>query len=129
MKIIYKERVYYIYSGGKVSFGQNNFKLEFSGYMRNYCTKLYYYYVLKENGKIGLGEILIFKEKQESIKLIKWKDYRPNVIYLSEDFSSILNSSDFSGRPVLVNHNTPELENEKYNLLMEIVKQITQAYA
>ena len=76
-----------------------------------------------------MGEILVFKEKQENIKFIGWEDYRPYIIYLSEDFSSILNSSDFPGSPILVHHYTPELKNEGYNLLMEIVKQITQAYA
>ena len=99
--------------------------------MTNHCTKLFYSYVLKGDKKCKrrIGEVLIFKEKQENIKLIKWKDYRPYVIYLSEDFSQILNSSDFPGSPILVNHYTPELKNEGYNLLMEIVKQITQAYA
>lgn len=129
MEIKYKERIYHIYTGDGVSGGLEQ-NVRISGYMTNHCTKLFYSYVLKEDGNNRkLGQILIFKEKQESIKLIKWKDYRPYVIYLSEDFSPILNSSDFPGSPILVNHYTPELKNEGYNFLMEIVKQITQAYA
>lgn len=129
MEIKYKERIYHIYTGGGVSGGLEQ-HTRISGYMTNHCTKLFYSYVLKEDSNNRkLGQILIFKEKQENIKLIKWKDYRPYVIYLSEDFSQILNSSDFPGSPILVNHYTPELKNEGYNLLMEIVKQITQAYA
>ena len=130
MEIKYKERIYHIYIGVGVSGGleQHN---RISGHMTHYCTKLFYSYVLKGDKKCKrrVGEILVFKEKQENIKLIKWEDYRPYVIYLSEDFSSILNSSDFPGSPILVHHYTPELKKEEYNLLMEIVKQITQAYA
>ena len=129
MEIKYKERIYHIYTGDRVSGGLEQ-SVRISGYMTNHCTKLFYSYVLKEDkNNRRLGQILVFKEKQESIKLIKWKDYRPYVIYLSEDFSPILNSSDFPGSPILVNHYTPELKNEGYNFLMEIVKQITQAYA
>jgi hypothetical protein len=128
MEIKYKERIYHIYIGVGVSGGlEQNARI--SGYMTNHCTKLFYSYVLKEDGNRRLGQILVFKEKQENIKLIDWEDYRPYVIYLSENFSSILNSSDFPGSPILVHHYTPELKNEGYNLLMEIVKQITQAYA
>jgi hypothetical protein len=128
MKIIYKERIYHIYTGGEVSGGLEQHD-RISGYMTNHCTKLYYSYVPKEDGERRLGQILVFKEKQENIKLIKWEDYRPYVIYLSEDFSPILNSSNFPGSPILVHHYTPELKNEGYNFLMEIVKQITQACA
>jgi hypothetical protein len=128
MEIKYKERIYHIYIGVGVSGGlEQNARI--SGYMTNHCTKLFYSYVLKEDGNRRLGQILVFKEKQENIKLIDWEDYRPYVIYLSEDFSPILNSSNFPGSPILVHHYTPELKNEGYNFLMEIVKQITQAYA
>ena len=47
--------------------------------------------MLKE--KDLLNKLLELYAKQENIKFIGWEDYRPYIIYLSEDFSSILNSS------------------------------------